>query len=468
MDVDEAIRFVDDLLAQNGNRRLKDIERILFRGAWLGKAYKDIYPECKNYSSFGNFQRNVAPDLWKRLSDVLGEKVRKEDLHGPIDRAFKAAITPSVSEPPPAIDALPPANTLEPEEDWTVSNSKRQAWITPDVSGLCGRDRDLNELEQRIRIDGCRLITFFGMGGSGKTALAVELGQRVWDHFDLRIWRSLRVSPQKVLEHPPPLSALLADLTQFLSDQRETSSTWSSLLHYLVNSRCLIVLDGWESILQSGVHDGSYRSGYEGYGEFLEQVGRTTHQSCLIVTSREEPKESAALKEELRGVCSFLVRGLGELGGQELVSTKGKFWGSESDWRSLICLYDGNPLVLNTVAASIRDAFGGDISGFLQQFRQDSLLFASIRELLDEHFARLSEPERLVMACLTNRDEPVTFQEIVSTVARAISISQLEAMLRSLRRRALVEVSGGRHFLGRLVRQYAIDRRIGREGESKR
>ena len=49
------------------------------------------------------------------------------------------------------------------------------------------------------------------MGGMGKTALSVKLGEQVKDEFDYLIWRSLR--------HAPSLQELLADLISFCSDQ---------------------------------------------------------------------------------------------------------------------------------------------------------------------------------------------------------------------------------------------------------
>ncbi|WP_338246777.1 hypothetical protein [Dictyobacter halimunensis] len=31
------------------------------------------------------------------------------------------------------------------------------------------------------------------------------------------------------------------------------------------------------------------RPGFEAYGQLLQQVAQTTHQSCLLLTSREKP-----------------------------------------------------------------------------------------------------------------------------------------------------------------------------------
>lgn len=65
----------------------------------------------------------------------------------------------------------------------------------------------------------------------------------------------------------------------------------SRLLHYLRKKRCLMILDNVESVLLSGNEAGSYRDGYEAYGELFAQIGRTQHQSCLLLTGREKPPE---------------------------------------------------------------------------------------------------------------------------------------------------------------------------------
>ena len=52
----------------------------------------------------------------------------------------------------------------------------------------------------------------------------------------------------------------------------------------------------------------------------------------------------------------------------------------------LVELYVGNPLALKIVAETIVELFGGNIGTFLEQ---GEVIFSSIRDLLDEQFARL-------------------------------------------------------------------------------
>ncbi|NWF60220.1 MAG: hypothetical protein HXY43_13385 [Fischerella sp.] len=88
----------------------------------------------------------------------------------------------------------------------------------------------------------------------------------------------------------------MADFIKFLSNQQEVDlpdsldGRISRLLHYLKAHHCLLILDNLEATLQGGNSAGQYRDGYEGYSQLLKKVGEVSHQSCLLLTSREKPQ----------------------------------------------------------------------------------------------------------------------------------------------------------------------------------
>lgn len=51
------------------------------------------------------------------------------------------------------------------------------------LTGVVGRDREVNELQSLIARDDCRLVTLTGPGGVGKTRLAVFVAETLQDHF---------------------------------------------------------------------------------------------------------------------------------------------------------------------------------------------------------------------------------------------------------------------------------------------
>ena len=127
------------------------------------------------------------------------------------------------------------------------------------------------------------------------------------------------------LRHAPPIKDLLASLIQFLSNGQETGLTLtrenqvSRLIDYLRSCRCLLILDNAESILRSGAYTGYYQTGYEDYGELLRRIGEVSHQSCLVITSREKPRDLVPLEGATLPVRALQLSGLKQLDGQEII-----------------------------------------------------------------------------------------------------------------------------------------------------
>lgn len=482
MTVDDALKIVDAALLP---KRLNTVQEVVFRLSWQGKSFSEIAEESRYDAAY---VRDVGYKLWHLLSKAFGERVTKSNLNVVIRqyRSMESEIEQvqersnvtrlnagsGVSKLLAAngsfytqYDSSVVGNNASDRNDDETSNiidfkqplpSSRRDWGNAiDTSIFYGREQELELLSSWIVGDEankscCRLLSVFGMGGIGKTAFAIKLAEQVEEKFECVIWRSLH--------NAPAVEDILTDLIGFLSEQQAPhipvalEGKISLLIAYLRKQKCLLILDNFESVLQSGETAGQYREGYEGYGEMLRLVSEVSHKSCLMITSREKPQEHSPEGDSLF-VRSLQLSGLQDEA--QAIFAQG-IAGSEAGTK-LIAYYRGNPLALQVVSRSVQDLFDGNIDGFVEQ---GTAVFSRIRHILDQQCDRLSELELQIMFWLAIDREPVTLNDLFADIVPMPNKNLLFEALTSLNWRSLIERNGMVYTLQPMVMEYMTNRLI--------
>src|SRR2546426_7668650 len=329
-----------------------------------------------------------------------------------LDEAWVAAL---LGRPRPALTLMHPVPLEEPRPGELPAAQPKPAprldWGEAlAVPSFYNREPELATLARWVVEEGCRMVSVLGMGGMGKSALVVRAMQQLAAHYAVVLFRSLRDAPD--------CSALLDDCLQVLSPEplgvvpQSLERRLSLLLEELRSRRVLLVFDNLEVLLEEGDMLGRLRPGFEAYGHLLRQVAQTTHQSCLLLTSREKPAGLRRLEGSRTPVRSLRLSGLDAAACAQLLAEH-EVMGSPEERARLGAVYAGNPLALNIVAETIADLFGGQIDPFLSG---DMVVFGSITQLLEEQWARLSPLEQTVLCWLAIVREPGTLEDLLAVL----------------------------------------------------
>ncbi|MEL7314999.1 MAG: BTAD domain-containing putative transcriptional regulator, partial [Cyanobacteria bacterium J06559_3] len=211
----------------------------------------------------------------------------------------------------------------------------------------------------------------------------------------------------------------------------------------------LLIFDNLETILQGGERAGYFKPEYAAYGDLLQLLAETRHQSCVLLTSREKPTPIGNLEGVELPVRSLQLVG-SPAAAAALLNAKG-LRGAAAEKQQLGERYSHSPLALKIVATSIQSLFDGDIALFLAE---DTLVFNGLQRLLEQQFDRLTELEQTVMYWLAINREWTSIQELVDDIQPSASRMQVLETLESLSWRSLLEKQVGRYTQQPVVMEY--------------
>lgn len=399
MDIQEVLQLMDALVFAKTGQHLYSLQKAILEETWNGKKYPEIAEACnRDYDHV----RKVARELWKLISEELGEKIKQSNFRAAMERYQTSSISNYgnfvqnhvvrgdlnfCSEGLQSAEATKNRTAANPD---SVRPKKRYDLTdAPKYDRLKNRTAELTTLKQWMLEDDTPIIIITGLPGIGKTALALELVKQTQETFDRILWRSHGQFPT--------LSCLQTNIIEFFSESE--NPTEASLLDYVRCDRSLIILDDMEESFIPGELAGTYRSEYETYGKLLKQLATFPHQSCLLLLSQEKPIDFAAL--EVDNCRSLQLKGLGASAEAILQSRELK---DRDRWLELIELYSGNPSWLKIVAAMIVELLNGSVAQFLSC---PTVFLGDLEPILRSYYQRLSDSEKLTLSWLASQEEAI-------------------------------------------------------------
>jgi predicted ATPase/transcriptional regulator with XRE-family HTH domain len=350
----------------------------------------------------------------------------------------------------------PPSSFQDTRPPPPVSNIPHQ--LTP----LIGREAELVAMGKLFKDPQCRLLTLTGVGGIGKTRLAIEFAARERSAFPggvFYISLTAIISPDKI-------APAIADVLEFSFsgpvDPRE------QLLHFIstnIKQEALFILDNLEHLLvQQSIETGQY-----GVVDLVSEILQRLPGVKILATSRERLNLYGEWTYELHGLSvpppNYEGR-LEEYGSSVLFiksaqRMKANIQVTADDRESLvrICqLVEGVPLAIELAAAwvgivscqEIAQEIRANMDFLTTSMREIPARHRSIRATFNHSWNLLSDDERGALCQLAvfrgGFDRKAAYQIAGASLPLLASLNT-----KSLVRRA----ESGRYDLHEVIRQYA-------------
>ncbi|MEO1589960.1 MAG: NB-ARC domain-containing protein, partial [Cyanobacteria bacterium J06632_22] len=439
MGSDRAIEFTDALLYEHTGQHLSDLQYCILQHP--SKTYRAI-ATLAGYSE--GHVKDVAAQLWRVLSEVLGERITKGNYRSRLKYWLKRAKhkvvnkLATVSQPPVAV-AVPAVQV-----DRAVP-----------APHFLGRQAACDTLDTLVAQH--RLVVIQGEGGLGKTTLAQTYLNT------LGCSRVLELMMAKEAVNISPVERVVEEWLRQDFDEEpglDFGVTLDRLRRHLRREQIGILIDNFEPALDA---HGQLVGHHRRYVELLRVLADPAVQSVTLVTSRDRICEP--------GIRAYHYRlpGLSQETWQQFFAAHGvslgsASHGSPSPLMRLHRTYGGNAKAMEILCCTVQSDYDGDLASYGQVNGPEALVEMDLQNLIDSQVDRIQQldPSAYQLLCRLGcyRFQTVTQLPLAALTVQlpAVPASQRHQAIASLRNRSLLETQKGRYWLHPAVQAVVVDR----------
>ncbi|MEM1255684.1 MAG: AAA family ATPase [Cyanobacteria bacterium P01_H01_bin.21] len=435
MGVDSAIELTDSLLYEKTGQHLSDLQCCILQQVWGGKTYRAI-ATIAGYSE--GHVKDVASQLWRLLSDVLGERITKGNYRSRLVYWLKRAKRKMVHVA---------------EEAWprVSPSSQPSAKIKTEVTNphFIGRDDAIKTLNT-LSSQGHKVIVIQGEGGLGKTTLAQHYLRQATFELVLE-WR--------IAQETSSLTAVKNILDEWLRQDfndepgQDLSISLSRLKRHLKQQHIGILIDNLEPALDS---NGQFVAEARCYTELLKLLADFSISTTTLITSRDRLCEPGIKAYHYRLSRLTLTDWQQCFRYHQL-----QFSHTDETLQYLHRAYGGNAKAMEILCSTVQTDFNSDLQAYWQTYGADPLAEIDLKNLVISQIDRLQglDPSAYQLLCRLSCYRYQTIATLsLSAILAQCNDAEGHRAIASLRNRSLIEVENGQYWLHPVIRAVTIER----------
>ena len=311
-----------------------------------------------------------------------------------------------------------------------------------------GRHRELRDIAERLADPECRLVTLTGLGGSGKTRLAMEAARSRVGHHASGVWFVSLASCDDVAQ----AAALIASVLEIELEQRGDPA--ARLIAGLEGSDALLILDNAEQV--------------EGLGDSVAAVLERVPGLTVMVTSRTALRLRSEWLYEVAGLDQSHDGGIGAdpsdavqlfVGAALRVAPSSTFGEADLSDAARICeQVEGLPLAIELAASWLRAMTPGEVADEIAvgydllaaDLADLPVRHRSLATVLDKTWEDLTDVKRRTLQGLSLFVDGCTLE-----AGQAVTGAHVSTLLSLVNQSLLQRRNDGRLHCHALVQQYA-------------